>query len=176
MSFIKPEPDVKSEPEGLSPGLYMDDDLADTGELAVPAVRPSELWLARLPRWLWGALAAAGDDDDPDAEIEIGKVALFRDPKTGRVADKRPLHLFLNEQWHQKAQLPRAYELPVAAPALTNTYAFTEKDIPGHKPPALGQQMPDLGGKKSAHDSKFKIQKMQLKQRRTIPSTSSWPR
>jgi transcription initiation factor TFIIF subunit beta len=70
------EPQIKQDPESFTPGGFMDDDLyEDTGELNMPPRHTADIWLTRVPKWLWESLATAGDDE----EIEVGKIAMWDD-------------------------------------------------------------------------------------------------
>lgn len=78
MNGVKMEDDmhIKSDPETSPPTGFMDDDdYEDTGELSLPT-EPPQLWLTRIPKWLWESLANAGDED----EIEIGKIRVYEGP------------------------------------------------------------------------------------------------
>lgn len=74
---IKSEQDasIKQEPSDNvgSPMLADDDVYEDTGELNFPK-DPPDIWLTRLPKWLWKVLVEAGNED---REIEIGKIKVY---------------------------------------------------------------------------------------------------
>jgi transcription initiation factor TFIIF subunit beta len=139
MNGVKAEREMKQDPDSMTPkGGFMDDDdiYEDTGELNMPRKdEKSDIWLTRIPKWLYESLAKEGDDD----EIEIGKIAVFLDEKTGRVSKERPMHVFLNDHWYEEAKLPRAFEVAPAPHVDPNTYIFTEKDLPGFKPMTYGR-------------------------------------
>ena len=168
MNGIKPEHGIKPDPDHKSPGGFMDDDdiYEDTGELNMPAKdQESDIWLTRVPKWLWEAMANAADDE----EIEIGKIAVFQDEETGRVSKDRGMQIFFNDKWAEKAKVPRAYELTPARETDPNTYVFTEKDLPGYKPMIYGRGRVDLP--QAPKDPNAKPQK-RSKYRKAIPSTT----
>ncbi|KAF1999473.1 hypothetical protein P154DRAFT_523272 [Amniculicola lignicola CBS 123094] len=152
MNGIKPDPDVKMEGDGLSPsggGGYMDDEFyEDTGELTLPGADNKDVWITRIPKWLYEAVSKADDleEGNDDDQITLGDFVFFPDPnRAGGVDKTRSPRIFFNEKWAAKTHLPRAFELqnaavtPAASDLLANTYVFTEKDLPGYKPQGFGQ-------------------------------------
>ncbi|KAH7076716.1 transcription initiation factor IIF [Paraphoma chrysanthemicola] len=159
MNGVKPDPDVKTE------DLYMDDDFyEDTGELALPPQDGSDnVWLARIPDYLYSAISnwdelAEGNDDD---QIQIGEVFGFA--TTSGIDKTKPMRVFFNDRWHEKAKLPTAFQLdptPTSDQVLGNTYVFTEKDLPGYRPTGYGQgNRGGYGGYGSTQDPKSRVQK-----------------
>lgn len=179
MNGFKPDPDVKADPEGITPSGsgYMDDDFyEDTGELQLP-IKGAErdLWLTRIPDWLyekisnWDELANGHDDD----QIVLGDVLAFPDPneKDG-ISKSKPMRMFFNDHWKQKSHLPTAFELEAQEKGdmLKNTYIFTEKDLPGYKHSGPGQNR--YGGYGGVQDPKARIQK-RSKYKKAIPKQTS---
>lgn len=111
------------------------DDFEDTGDMTLPKGDARDVWLTRIPPWLyefvsnWDDLAEGSDND----EIQIGEVAAFM--TTSGVDRSKPMRVFLNDRARKK-QLPTAFQLdptPSSDTLLQNTYLFTQKNLPGHK-------------------------------------------
>ena len=69
------EPEIKSEPhvKGESPSGYSDDDgLDDAGDLDFSKQHSGDIWLARLPKFLW----ENWDKLDDDQEVQIGSMRI----------------------------------------------------------------------------------------------------
>ncbi|CAI6286104.1 unnamed protein product [Periconia digitata] len=174
MNGIKPDPDVKSEYDDqmLSGSGYMDDDFyEDTGELQMPKGADPDLWLTRVPDWLWAKISEWGDlaGGDPNEQIQLGEIIAFPDPleKDG-ISKSQPMRLFMGDHWKQKAQLPGAFELEplhTNREVLQNTYVFSEKNLPGYKPSAKGAAP---GGFGAVQDPKARIFK-RGKYRKAVP-------
>ncbi|KAF2270658.1 transcription initiation factor IIF [Lojkania enalia] len=182
MNGIKPDPDIKMDPDAMTPpgSGYMDDDFyEDTGELQLPDKNAQkDIWLTRIPRWLYDAVAnyddlADGNDDD---QIVIGEVQFFPDPdRPGGVSKTRPMRMFFNDKWYDKSKLPRAFQLQMSQASsdmLANTYVFTEKDLPGYKPTGLGQGRQGVSGNFGIQDPKARVQK-RSKYKKAIPKQTS---
>jgi transcription initiation factor TFIIF subunit beta len=144
---------------------FMDDFYEDTGELALPKKEdpPKEVWLTRIPDWLYAAVAdwdalAEGNDND---QIEIGEVLAFA--TTSGIDKTRPMRVFLNDAWRAKAKLPAAFQLDPSQTSdtvLGNTYVFTEKDLPGYRLPSFGfGQRGAQGNFSGAQDPNARVQK-----------------
>ncbi|KAF2132880.1 hypothetical protein P153DRAFT_364136 [Dothidotthia symphoricarpi CBS 119687] len=142
MNGVKADPDVKMEGTTPSGSGYMDDEFyEDTGELALPQGEDKDVWLSRIPDWLYDAVSkwedlSGGNDNDP---IQIGEVLGFA--TTSGIDKARPMRVFFNDQWRAKANLPTAFQLDPAQATdtvLGNTYVFTEKDLPGFRPNGHG--------------------------------------
>jgi transcription initiation factor TFIIF subunit beta len=177
MNGFKADPHVKADDDAITPSGsgYMDDDFyEDTGELSLP-IKGAErdLWLTRIPDWLYEKLSnwddlAVGNDTD---EIVLGDVLAFPDPKEkDGISKTQPMRMFFNEQWHQKAKVPNAFELERVATTketlLKNTYIFTEKDLPGYKHSGPGQNR--YGNRGAIQDPNARIQK-RSKYKKAIP-------
>lgn len=178
MDGIKPDPDIKMDPDAHTPSGsgYMDDDFyEDTGELSLPPKGENkDVWVTRIPKWLYEAVSnydelAEGRDDDL---IVLGEVLAMRDPqRPGQISRDEPMRVLLNHPSIAQKQLPQAYEISLtSAPrdVLQNTYVFTEKDLPGYKPAGYGQGR--MGGFGGVQDPKARIGK-RSKYKKAIPST-----
>ncbi|KAL1651352.1 hypothetical protein SLS58_000692 [Diplodia intermedia] len=122
---IKPDPDIKS-PSG--PGFAdVDDMYEDTGELNIPTdFGDRQVWLTRVPKWLWEVLSKAEDDD----EIEIGRILEWQEGND----TKRKLQL--RQTVNDFAEYPKEYKLNVTNPHPINEFVFSEKDLEGYNPNA----------------------------------------
>ncbi|KAF2136393.1 uncharacterized protein K452DRAFT_322443 [Aplosporella prunicola CBS 121167] len=143
MATVKMElddtPAIKAEPGLGSPGGYVDVDddvFEDTGELSIPAdFGAQNVWLSRVPIWLWEALVSAEDDE----ELEIGK--LMRWEEGGEQKSK----LILRHDLPRFMDVPKEYQVNAVNDNPINTFIFSEKDLEGYNPNAYkrpGQQRP----------------------------------
>jgi transcription initiation factor TFIIF subunit beta len=180
MNGIKADPDVKMDPDGATPGSgYMDDEFfEDTGEMTLPKDDTErDVWLTRIPEWLYEAVSkwedlAQGNDND---QIQIGEVLAFA--TTSGIDKTKPMRVFLNDRWRQKAALPSAFQLDpaqVTDTLLGNTYVFTEKDLPGYKGNAYGNfnRGGGQGNAGGVHDPKARIQK-RSRYKKAIPKQTA---
>lgn len=180
MNGIKADPDVKMDPDVG----YMDDDFfEDTGEMTLPKGEfDKEVWLTRIPDWLYAAVSkwddlAQGNDND---HIQIGEVLAFN--TTSGIDKTKPMRMFLDDQWRAKTGLPSAFQLEPPAVAnpqnparrtevnLSNTYVFTEKDLPGFR--GAGYGMYNRGTRSAVQDPNARIQK-RSKFKKAIPKQTS---
>lgn len=81
---IKPDPDTKS-PSGPS-FADIDDMYEDTGELNIPPdFEGRNVWLTRVPKWLWDVLSKVEDDE----ELEIGRIIEWKEGNETKVRRHR---------------------------------------------------------------------------------------
>jgi transcription initiation factor TFIIF subunit beta len=176
MNGVKPDPDVKMETDDL----YMDDQFyEDTGELALPRpdAPPKDVWLTRIPDWLYDAVSkwddlSEGNDND---QIQIGDVLAFA--TTSGIDKSKPMRVFLNDRWRAKANLPTAFQLDPSQTSdqvLGNTYVFTEKDLPGYRPTGYGQgnRGGAQGGYGAVQDPKSRVHK-RSRYKKAIPKQTA---
>ncbi|KAF2139971.1 uncharacterized protein K452DRAFT_274586 [Aplosporella prunicola CBS 121167] len=140
MSGVKMEldnnPPVKADPDAMgSPGIYVDDDVyEDTGELTIPGDFGSQnVWLSRVPKWLWDVLANAEDDE----ELEIGKLMKWEE------GGEQKSKLVLRQDLPRFSEVPKEYQVNTVNNNPINTFVFSEKDLEGYNPNAYkrpGQQ------------------------------------
>lgn len=136
------DPSIKVDPDFVqSPGL--DDDVyEDTGDLEFKNTDNNDkMFFVRLPKYVWEAWSHLGEDDSQ--QIRIGTIRQWQEPKevvVGEGKDRRKetimqtklkMLLFTDRPEHQG--IPKEYELDVTEPTLTNTFLFTEQDLPGYK-------------------------------------------
>ncbi|KAF2013270.1 hypothetical protein BU24DRAFT_233675 [Aaosphaeria arxii CBS 175.79] len=182
MNGIKPDPDIKADPDAITPSGsgYMDDDFyEDTGELSLPPKGSNkDVWVTRIPKWLYEAVSkwsdhAEGKDDD---QIVIGEVLAMQDEARRGISKTQPMRLFLNEKWQAKKQLPQAFEIKMTDSkdaVLGNTYIFTEKDLPGYKPSVTGgNRQGGAGGHHGIQDPQAKVFK-RSKYKKAIPKQTA---
>lgn len=168
--------------EGGSPSYngsgYMDDEFyEDTGELQMPR-SSTDVTLARIPEWLyehissWDKLAQGNDSD----QIVIGEVLALPEKQSsdGKPQPPPSMRVFLNEAWRERSGLPTAFELEgqsIKNDVLQNTYIFTEKDLPGYRQHARGQNR-GPGGFGNVQDPRARIYK-RSKYKKAIPKQTA---
>lgn len=180
MNGIKPDPDVKMDPDAITPSGsgYMDDDFyEDTGELALPPKdQARDVWVTRIPAWLYEAISnfddlAEGRDDD---QIVIGDLLAMPDPnRPGSVSKTNPMRMFINNKQFNQKKLPQAFELnmtPTTKEMLGNTYVFTEKDLPGFN---QAQKSENKAGPLGMQDPNGRVRKPRSKYRKAIPKQTA---
>lgn len=182
MNGIKPDPDIKMDPDAITPSGsgYMDDEFyEDTGEMTLPPKGSNkDVWVTRIPKWLYEAVSnfdelAGGSDSD---QIQLGEVyALPDSARQGGVSKTEPMRVFLNNRTMSEKQLPQAFELRLTRATdevLGNTYVFTEKDLPGYRPNGFGSGQRGSSQNLSVQDPKARVQK-RSKYKKAIPSKRS---
>ncbi|KAF8415286.1 transcription initiation factor IIF, beta subunit-domain-containing protein [Terfezia claveryi] len=126
---IKQEPSLaanKSEPSDLPPHIKHegagaasdDDDYEDAGDLDMSNGKRG-LWLVKLPRFLleqWDKL-------EEDEEITLGEIL---------VSSEEKFRLKLNPSLAAHKDLPETYDMVLNNRSVSNTWVFTEKDMPGY--------------------------------------------
>ncbi|KAF3067470.1 Transcription initiation factor IIF subunit beta [Daldinia childiae] len=136
---IKPEPSIKSEVDdvGPSPGAMSEDDIyEDAGDLEF--YDPNDLhdgavYLTHVPKYLYDAWANMDDND----EIRIGTLRQWSE--VGPKGESKPrIAILLDHKLAPHQQIPKEYNLEVKDMSLTNTFLFTEQDLPGYKSKAQG--------------------------------------
>ncbi|KAA8913310.1 transcription initiation factor IIF, beta subunit-domain-containing protein [Sphaerosporella brunnea] len=139
----KMEPGTKSEP-GLTPpeinqemGYADDDELyEDAGDLDLTH-GDRAVWLVKLPQFL----AERWKDIDEDEEITLGVVKVDPNnqsqvhcaPPSSRVECELLLKLMLEKNAINGEDIPTEYDLSITNMEVTNTFVFTEKDMPGYE-------------------------------------------
>ena len=158
MNGIKQEPVFKQDPsEGGSPGVfeYEADIYEDDNELSVAGQYDPESWLLRVDNELWHALANISEDQ----EIQIGKL------KTWTKADGSVrTQLELNRLQPGFKDVYKEYHISTTSGSVSNTYAFSEKDLPGYKP---GRRTGNAPGGRPGDGGRIQKGK---RPRRSIPS------
>ena len=87
------------------------------------------------------------------------------------------MKLLLDPKIPKHRSVPKEYDLALTNMQATNTFVFTEKDLPGYKPQAFGRAKADMVSanytKSSASISPQRIQKHRKAHfRRSVPSRS----
>ncbi|KAL5121336.1 hypothetical protein ACEQ8H_000804 [Pleosporales sp. CAS-2024a] len=163
-----------------SQDLFMDDEFyEEAGELSLPRADepPKDVWLARIPGWLFEAVSSweelsEGNDND---QIQIGEVLAF--PTTSGIDQERSMRIFLSDRWRAQTKLPSSFQLDptkIASHTLSNTYVFTEKDLPGFKSAGHGQggRAGYQGSYGAVQDPKSRVQK-RSKYKKAIPKQTA---
>ncbi|KAK2629416.1 hypothetical protein QTJ16_000236 [Diplocarpon rosae] len=134
---IKMDPEAAGSPSGLSE----EDIYEEAGDLEFntnPAFQ--SLYLARVPKYVWEAWSKLDDD----AEIPIGTIRqhIAADGSassshclgrcTTNIVQTR-LSMLLTSNLAEHQTIPKEYDLDITAQSVSNTFVFTEKDLPGFK-------------------------------------------
>ncbi|CCX32913.1 transcription initiation factor IIF, beta subunit-domain-containing protein [Pyronema domesticum] len=127
-AHIKQEPGVshiKSENSQSPASAFNDDDelYEDAGDLDILAGQRA-VWLVKLPQFL----AERWKDIDEDEEIVLGTVRV-----DNQAPSDKQLKLFLEKNAINGEDIPREYDLNITNMEVTNTYVFTEQDMPGYE-------------------------------------------
>ncbi|PBP26182.1 transcription initiation factor IIF [Diplocarpon rosae] len=121
---IKMDPEAAGSPSGLSE----EDIYEEAGDLEFntnPAFQ--SLYLARVPKYVWEAWSKLDDD----AEIPIGTIRQHIAADGSAMQTRLSMLLTSNLAEHQT--IPKEYDLDITAQSVSNTFVFTEKDLPGFK-------------------------------------------
>ncbi|KAI5868686.1 transcription initiation factor IIF, beta subunit-domain-containing protein [Durotheca rogersii] len=136
---IKPEPTIKAEPDdaGVSPAAMSEDDIyEDAGDLEFydpNDIHAGSVYLTHVPKYLYDAWSHLDDD----AEIRIGTVRQWNEPgQNGQM--KQRISMLIDHRISQHQSVPKEYNLDVKDMQLTNTFLFTEQDLPGYKSKSQG--------------------------------------
>ncbi|KAI5789144.1 transcription initiation factor IIF, beta subunit [Geopyxis carbonaria] len=127
---IKTEPRIKAESEYklepiVSPTADDDELYEDAGDLDLSGGN-KPIWLVKLPSFI----AERWRDISEDEEIVLGVVKL----KPGQDSEStKNLKLVLEKNDYNGLDTPTDYDLKITNLEVTNTYVFTEKDMPGYE-------------------------------------------
>ncbi|KAK8181804.1 transcription initiation factor IIF, beta subunit-domain-containing protein [Phyllosticta capitalensis] len=170
MNGVKMEEDapIKPDPDTASPGGFVDDDMfEDTGELNIPPDFPAsqQVWLTRVPKWLWEKLA----DFDDDEEIEIGRVYSWKEPGSSEEKVKFQLRLDTADFMRFK-DIPKEYKLNTTNPSPNSSYVFSEKDLEGYNPNAYKRPgRPNQPGNNHDRVKDGRVNKYEKRGKKPIP-------
>lgn len=129
---------IKPDPARESPVADDDDDYEDTGELAFPR-QLQKAWLVRLPKTLYSRWNSLG----PDEPMQLGtirhwktsnKVSMILCSKLtlSRLTDLVQMKLFVNPNLAVHQGASKEYDIRTSAAKSSNTFVFSEKDLPGY--------------------------------------------
>jgi transcription initiation factor TFIIF subunit beta len=87
------------------------------------------MYLARVPNYLWEAWDKLPDDD----QIQVGKIRQWFevDPKTGQTVPR--LRMLLDSGLAQHQLMPKEFDLKITEMTASNTFLFSEEDLPHFK-------------------------------------------
>ncbi|KAI6797346.1 hypothetical protein KC361_g3924 [Hortaea werneckii] len=136
------KPEIKLDPgEDGTRNMNDIDAFEDDTDLKIPpgVMRggPSA-WLVKIPKDMWEAWSKAYADAPDYDMVEIGKMRVYKDVPDENMLNQK-IQIRLNEQTPHTLDLPKKYELKLSTAAYNNTCVFSEKDLPGHKPSAIGR-------------------------------------
>ncbi|KAF5608821.1 transcription initiation factor TFIIF subunit [Fusarium pseudoanthophilum] len=146
-SFIKQEPYIKPDPEASgSPAQVDEEDLyEDAGDLEFYEKgdkNPSsfeQLYLARVPRYMWEAWSKLTERLGDDDEIQIGTLRTWVEKRPDGSEDTK-LRMLLSANCPEHQVLPREYDLVVQEQNVSNHFIFSEEDLPGFKARSKARQ------------------------------------
>ncbi|KAB8356650.1 hypothetical protein FH972_024227 [Carpinus fangiana] len=120
---------VKQDPEDNNAATLEEDTYEDTGdgELEIPQ-QLSEAWLLRLPKFVQEQWVKAGEDE----EITIGYLNHYLQSNT--------YEMVLDSSRKCNKDLPKTYKLNMQDPNTSNTFVFSEQDLPEFKKKAKREQ------------------------------------
>ncbi|TKA31784.1 hypothetical protein B0A50_01863 [Salinomyces thailandicus] len=137
---IKPE--IKLDPgEDGTRDMADIDAFEDDHDLMIPpsaAQGGPTAWLVKLPKDMWEAWSKVYADAPEDEMIEIGKMRVYHQVPDDDVL-KQKIQIRLHEKTPQHQNIPKNYHLKLSTAGYSNTCVFSEKDLPGHKPSAIGR-------------------------------------
>ncbi|MCJ1464069.1 hypothetical protein MMC07_002681 [Pseudocyphellaria aurata] len=119
------QPRIKQEADSVaaSPSAQSDEDIyEDAGDLDFGGSTQG-IYLTRIPKYLWETWSKLDDDD----EIRIGTIRV-----EGSSEDPKRMSLLLSSDAAQNRNVPKEYNMHVANRDSSNTFIFTEKDLPGY--------------------------------------------
>ncbi|KAI9794308.1 MAG: hypothetical protein M1833_000399 [Piccolia ochrophora] len=117
------EPHIKPEPDSTapSPAALSDDDIyEDAGDLDFSSA--PHVHLVRLPKWLWDNWSSI----DEDGQIELGVI------RVEDMGSEHKMSMLLHSAVAGNNNAPQEYKLDFVNSETSNTYLFTEKDLPGY--------------------------------------------
>ena len=135
---VKPEPgSAGASPVGLEEDIY-----EDAGDLDFTEADQA-VYLTRLPKWLWDAWSKLDDD----AEIQIGMIRVEGSPgdikrvrnsscpqySTDLLLTYVQMSMLLTPEAARTQNVPKEYNMHITNPDSTNTFIFSEKDLPGFR-------------------------------------------
>ncbi|KAI1379395.1 transcription initiation factor IIF, beta subunit-domain-containing protein [Hypoxylon crocopeplum] len=138
-SRVKAEQGIKAELDdnGVSPAAVSEDDVyEDAGDLEFydpTDLHEGSVYLTHVPKYLYDAWARMDDD----AEIKIGTLRQWTE-KGPNGETKTRIAVLLDHKLAPHQQIPKEYNLEIKDQHLTNTFLFTEQDLPGYKSKAQG--------------------------------------
>ncbi|KAI1412154.1 transcription initiation factor iif [Hypoxylon sp. FL1857] len=136
---IKLEPGIKSEHDdvGVSPAAMSEDDIyEDAGDLEFydpDDTNDGSVYLTHVPKYLYDAWAKI-DQNNP---IQVGTLRQWTE-RGPDGKEKSRIAILLDHKLAPHQNIPKEYNLEVKDMNLTNTFLFTEQDLPGYKSKAQG--------------------------------------
>jgi transcription initiation factor TFIIF subunit beta len=134
---------VKAEPEAEASPAPMDEDLyEDAGDLDMydktAGASFENLYLARVPRYMWDAWLKLTERLADDEEVQIGTLRTWNQPvgppgPDGTTSQETKLRMLLQANCPEHQALPREYELEILDQNVSNHFVFSEEDLPGFK-------------------------------------------
>ena len=165
------DPNLDAIPDAMDEDIY-----EDAGDLNIPSgsADAHALWITRVPKFLWEAVADLDTEppgDGPDEPIRLGAIKIW-----SRAGEKDPnkhkARLVLDRAWKTKENVPKHYSVGFTRPKpSSNTYVFTEKDMPGYNRVSKLSGAANTGA--STPNDPSRVQKNRRKGRRAIPKSTA---
>ena len=86
---------------------------------------------------VWEAWSKAYAEAPEEQMIEVGKMRVYHHLPDDDLL-KQKIQIRLNDT-PQHADVPKNYHVKLSTVGYSNTAVFSEKDLPGHKPSAIGR-------------------------------------
>jgi len=129
---------IKAEAEA-SPGRVgtpdEEDLYEDSGDLEFydkNAPNTENIYLARVPGYVWEAWVKMTEKLGDNDEVQIGTLRNWNEVKPNGVVEPK-LRMLLNADLPEHQRLPREYDIDVNSSTVQNHYIFSEEDLPGFK-------------------------------------------
>ncbi|MCJ1267757.1 hypothetical protein MMC22_007643 [Lobaria immixta] len=106
-----------------SPSAQSDEDIYEDADDLDFAGTTQGLYLTRIPKFLWETWSKLKDAD----EIRIGTIRV-----EGSSEDPKRICLLLSSDSVQNKRVPKEYNMHATSQDSSNTFIFTEKDLPGY--------------------------------------------
>ena len=136
---IKPDPEAEAQ---ASPTPMDEDIYEDAGDLDMydktTGTSFENMYLARVPRYMWEAWLKLTERLGDDDEVQIGTLRTWNEPAkspdaNGAFREETKLRMLLQANCPEHQGLPREYDLDILDQHVANHFVFSEEDLPGFK-------------------------------------------
>ncbi|VUC33824.1 unnamed protein product [Clonostachys rosea] len=135
-AHVKPEPDADSS-AAINAPAYDDDLYEDAGDLEFYGdtggeLNSENLYLARVPKYIWDAWMKMTERLGDNDEIQIGTMRTWNEEQPNGGSQVK-LRLLLHDKQPEHQLLPREYDVEVLDGQVKNHYIFSERDLESYK-------------------------------------------
>ncbi|CAG9938472.1 unnamed protein product [Clonostachys rosea f. rosea IK726] len=135
-AHVKPEPDADSS-AAINAPAYDDDLYEDAGDLEFYGdsgveLNSENLYLARVPKYIWDAWMKMTERLGDDDEIQIGTMRSWVEEQPNGGSQNK-LRLLLHKDQPEHQLLPREYDVELLESQVKNHYIFSERDLESYK-------------------------------------------